>query len=131
MDLFLKAAAAVLLAVILYLVVNSHSKELAVLLTLAVCAMVVAAAGKFMQPVLVFAENLQSVGRLNSEYLSILLKVVGIGLLAEIAALVCNDAGNATLGKVLQMLASCVILWLSLPLLNGLIELVQEILGEI
>ena len=37
MDLFLKAAAAVLLAVILYLVVNSHSKELAVLLTVAVC----------------------------------------------------------------------------------------------
>ena len=131
MDLFLKAAAAVLLAVILYLVVNNRSKELAILLTLTVCSMIVVAAGQFIHPVLVFAENLQSVGRLNSEYLSILLKVVGIGFLAEIAALVCADAGNATLGKVLQILASCVILWLSLPLLNGLIELVQDILGEI
>jgi stage III sporulation protein AD len=80
---------------------------------------------------LAFVENLQSVGGMNDEYLSILLKVVGIGFLAEITSLVCADAVNATLGKVLQILASCVILWLSLPLLNGLIELVQDILGEI
>ncbi len=131
MDLFLKAAAAVLLAVILYLVVNNRSKELAILLTLAVCSMIVVAAGRFLHPVLAFAENLQSVGGMNDEYLSILLKVVGLGFLAEITSLVCADAGNATLGKVLQILASCVILWLSLPLLNGLIELVQDILGEI
>ena len=78
-----------------------------------------------------FAENLQSVSQLDSDYLAILLKVVGIGFLAEIAALVCTDAGNATMGKVLQMLSSCVIMWLSLPLLNGLLELVQDILGEI
>ena len=131
MDLFLKAAAAVLLAVILYLVVNNRSKELAILLTLAVCSMIVLAAGRFLHPVLAFAKNLQSVGGMNDEYLSILLKVVGIGFLAEITSLVCADAGNATLGKVLQILASCVILWLSLPLLNGLIELVHDILGEI
>ena len=131
MDLFMKAAAAVLLAVILYLVVGSHSKELAVLLTLAVCSMLIVVAGRFIKPVLVFAENLQSVSQLDSDYLTILLKVVGIGFLAEIAALVCTDAGNATMGKVLQMLSSCVIMWLSLPLLNGLLELVQDILGEI
>lgn len=130
MDLFLKATAAVLLAVILYLVINGHSKELAILLTVAVCCMIAAAAGQFIQPVVGFINNLQSVGQLNNEYLSILLKVVGIGFLAEIAALVCVDAGNGTLGKVLQMLASCVILWLSLPLLNGLIDLIQNILGE-
>lgn len=131
MDLFLEAAAAVLLAVILYLVVNSRSKELAILLTLAVCSMIAVVAGRFIQPVIGFVENLETVGQLKHEYLSILLKVVGIGLLAEIAALVCTDAGNATMGKVLQMLGSCVILWLSLPLLNGLIELVQDILGEV
>ena len=120
-----------LLAVILYLVVGSHRKELAVLLTLAVCSMLIVVAGRFIQPVLVFAENLQSVSQLDSDYLAILLKVVGISFLAEIAALVCTDAGNATMGKVLQMLSSCVIMWLSLPLLNGLLELVQDILGEI
>lgn len=131
MELFLKATAAVLLAVIFYLVISGHSKELAILLTVAVCCMVLVTAGQFIRPVVGFVEELQSVGQLNNDYLSILLKVVGIGLLGEFAALVCTDAGNGTLGKVVQMLASCVILWLSLPLLNGLLDLIRDILGEV
>jgi hypothetical protein len=45
--------------------------------------------------------------------------------------MVCADAGNASLGKVLQILASAVILWLSLPVFTALIELIQKILGEL
>ena len=131
MDLFLQATAAVLLAVILYHVVSPHNKELGLLLTLAVCCMVAAAAGRFIQPVIGFLDTLQQVGDLDSSYLGILLKVVGIGFLSEIAALVCADAGNATLGKTLQMLSACVILWLSIPLLNSLLDLIQDILGEV
>lgn len=131
MEVFLRATAAVLVAVIMYLVLNSHNKELALLLTLAVCCAVIAAAGQFVEPVMDFLNTLKQVGQLDNGYLSIVLKVVAIGFLSEVAALVCNDAGNATLGKVLQMLAACVILWLSIPLLNNLLELVQNILGEV
>ena len=131
MELFFKAAAAVLLAVILFLVVNPRGKEFGTLITLAVCCMVAAAAGQFIQPVIEFLNTLQQVGNLDSAYLGILLKVVGIGLLSEVAALVCADAGNATLGKTLQMLAACVILWLSIPLLGSLLDLIQDILGEV
>lgn len=131
MDMFLQATAAVLLAVILFLILGKHNKELALLLTIAVCCMVAVIAGRFMKPVVEFLERLQEVGQLDSEYLTVLLKVVGIGFLTEVAALVCADAGNGTLGKTLQMLSSCVILWLSIPLLNGLLELIQSILGGV
>lgn len=131
MDLFFKATATVLLSLILFLVLNPHCKELGILITLAVCCMAAIAAGQFIQPVVGFLDTLQQVGDLDSFYLSILLKVVGIGFLSEITALVCADAGNATLGKALQMLATCVILWLSIPLLNSLLELIQDILGEV
>ena len=131
MELFLQATAAVLLAVILFLVLNGHSKELALLLTLAVCCAVIVAAGRFLQPLFEFLDNLQQIGHLDNAYLDTLLKVVGIGFLAEIAALVCSDAGNATLGKSLQMLATCVIFWLSVPLLTSLLELIEDILGGV
>ena len=131
MELFLQATAAVLVAVILVLTINPHNKELGLLLTVAVCCMVVAAAGQFVRPVIGFLDQLRQVGQLDNAYLTILLKVVGIGFLSEVAALVCADAGNATLGKTLQMLAACVILWLSIPLLSSLLELIQDILGGI
>ena len=131
MELFFQATAAVLLAVILFLVLNAHNKELALLLTLTVCCMVVIAAGRFIQPVVSFVDELQQVGNFDNTYLSVLLKVVGIAFISEVAALVCADAGNATLGKSLQMLGTCVILWLSIPLLNALLELIQDILGDV
>ncbi len=131
MELYFQAAAAVLLAVILFLVLNGHNKELALLLTLAVCSLVMIAAGRFIQPVIGFLEDLQSLGHLDNSYLAVLLKVIGIAFLTEVMALVCADAGNATMGKTLQMLGACVILWLSIPLLSSLIDLIQDILGEV
>ena len=131
MELYLQAVAAILLAVIIYLVVHGYNKELALLLTLAACCIVIAVAGRYIQPVVAFLEDLQGIGRLENTYLTILLKVVGISFLAEVASLVCTDAGNATLGKSLQLLAACVILWLSIPLLSSLIQLIQEILGGV
>ena len=131
MDIFFQATAAVLLTVILYLTLNGQNKELALLLTLAICCLVIIVAGRFIQPVVVFLEELQKAGQLDNSYLSVLLKVVGIAFLTEVASLVCTDAGNGTLGKTLQMLGTCVILWLSIPLLDALLALIQDILGEV
>lgn len=126
-----QGAAAVLLAVILMLALGKQGKEIGLLLTLAVCCMVGALAVSYLQPVVEFIQRLQSIGQLDSGMLEILLKVVGIGIVGEIASLICGDSGNAALGKALQMLSAAVILWLSLPLLTQLLELVQQILGEV
>lgn len=131
MEMFLKAAAGVLITVILSLALMKREKDIGMLLTIAGCCMVVVAAVTYLQPVIDFFRELQRLGQLDSGLLGILLKAVGIGLLAEITGLICADAGNAALGKALQVLASAVVLWLSIPLLQSLMELVQEILGEV
>lgn len=63
--------------------------------------------------------------------LGLLLKAVGIGLVSQIAGAVCTDAGNGALARQLQLLGNAAILYLSLPLFSGLLELLQEILGEL
>lgn len=120
-----------LLAVILALVLDKQEKEMGLLLTLAVCCMISGLALSYLRPVVSFINQLQTIGQLNGEMLQILLKVVGIGLIGEIAGLICADAGKAAMGKALQLLSAAVILWLSLPLLSELLELVQRILGEV
>lgn len=131
MDVFLKAAAGVLVAVILVLVLMKQGKDLSVLLIVAVCTMIVCTALSYIQPIKDLILRLQTIGQLDSDTLSILLKAVGIGLIAEVTGLICADAGNAAMGKTLQFLASAVILWLSIPLLNELLELLDTILGAI
>jgi stage III sporulation protein AD len=131
MEGFLQAFAAVLLAVILGLVLAKQSKDWAVLLTTGVSCMVLAVGAVYLQPVLDFVRELQTLSGLDPQMLTVVLKAVGIGLISEIAALICLDAGNAALGKGIQILASLTVLWLSLPLMRALLELVQKILGEL
>lgn len=131
MTLFLQAAAAALLAVVLGLCLEKQGKDISVLLTMAVCVMVLAGAAAYLEPVMTFLEELQTLGELDGGLVGTLFKIVGIGLVAEIAAMVCADGGRASLGKALQILASAVILWLSIPVFNVLLELIQSILGEI
>ena len=85
----------------------------------------------YLNPVMEFIGQVRLLGNLNGESFRILLKAVGIGIISEIAIQICQDSGNAALGKGLQLLASVVVLWLSLPLMQELLELVQKILGDV
>lgn len=131
MDIFIKCAVGVLIAIVLIITLSKQGKDISLLLTILVCCMVLCAAITCLQPVIDFLKRLQSMGEMDSEVLSVLLKAVGIGFVAEVIGLICADSGNASLGKALQFLATATILWISIPLLNELIELIDDILGAL
>lgn len=131
MDIYLKAVAGVSVTIIISLTLAKKAQDISMLLTLAVCCMVMGVAVYFLTPLIDFIKQLQTVGQLDTEAFKILLKAVGIGLVGEISSLICADSGNTALGKALQILSVIVILWLSLPLMTALLQTVQSLLGEL
>ena len=131
MNVFWKTAAGILTAVILWININRSNKDFSVLMTLAVCTMSIVASAAFIQPVISFIKKLQSIGDLDADLVSVVLKVAGIGIISEIAVLICRDAGNESMGKTLQFISTWAILWLSIPVFEKLIALVERILGSV
>ena len=131
MTLFLQVSGAVLLAIIIVLALRNNAKDVASILSIAICAMVALAAMHYLEPVLDFLRILESMGGLKRDMTKILLKSTGIGILSELAFLICKDAGNESIGKSMQILGTSVILYLSIPMFSTLIELLQRILGEL
>ena len=131
MEQFFRVSAGVLLTLIVGIMLSKQSKDMMLVLSIAVCCMVVGAVVGYIKPVLDFLSQLKSLANLESDMVQILLKVMGISLLGEICVLFCNDSGNTALGKGVQMLETAAILWLSMPLMEALITLVQKILGGI
>jgi hypothetical protein len=129
MDIYLKAIGGVLVALMLCLALGNRGKEFAVLLALMVSAMVIMAGLSYFSSVLDFFAQLQSLIGLDNDLLNVLLRAVGVGLIGEIAGLICADGGQAALGKALQILTSGVILWVSLPLYSQILKLVEELLS--
>ena len=120
-----------MLSVILILSMGSHCKDMSLMLTLGVCILVATATMHYLRPVLDFIDSLISLGGLDSALVQILLKSAGICIIGEISALICTDAGNSSMAKSIQMLATAVVLWLSLPLFGMLVELLKDLMGEL
>lgn len=131
MELFLKTVAGCILSLILILVLGKQERDLAVVLSIAVCCMIALTALTTLAPVMDFLRRLESEGNFGPFGLDSIVKMVGIGLVSELVATLCQDAGNASLGKQVQLLAGIVILKLSLPLLETLLELIENLLGDL
>lgn len=129
MELYFKGAAGILLAAVLGLALQKQEKDLSAVLTAAVIAMAAVLMLRLLEPVLELLRQLEQVGNLRSDALELLLKAVGIGLTAEVAGLVCADAGNAALAKMLRLLGTAAILCLSVPMFTALLECITEMVG--
>lgn len=127
MDTFLKAIAGTLIATILYIILGKHGKDISVLLMIAVCTILAVMALQYITPVIDFVIELQNISKMDSKMLQIVLRAVGIGLITEFATLICTDAGNTSMSKGLQLLATGIILWLSLPLFTQIIDTIEEL----
>ena len=129
MELFWKGTAGILLAAVLGLALQKQEKDLSAVLTAAVIAMTAVLMLRLLEPVTELLRQLEQVGNLRSDALELLLKAAGIGLTAEVAGLVCADAGNAALAKMLRLLGTAAILCLSVPMFTALLECITEMVG--
>lgn len=131
MDHFLQVVAAVLLAVIFVLCLKQSQTGIGQLLSLLVCGMVIISAAAYIKPVIEFVNSVQRMSMVDSGMLNILFKVVGVSVTAEIAELICSDSGNSAMGKTVQFMASAVVVWLSIPLMSSLLELIEGVLSDL
>lgn len=131
MDLFWKTLGAALVSGILTMVLDRQSRDYSILVTVAACGMMAIVAAKFLSPVLDYLGKLETLGDLRSDMLLELLKIFGIGMSGEMAATVCIDAGNSSLGKGIRFLSNAAILYLSIPIYASLTGLLVQILGDV
>ena len=131
MSSFFQVTGGVLISVVLGLALSKYGKDFSVVLILLVSCMVLAVMAAYLKPIIDFVGELLRLSEIQNDLMQPVLKATAIGVVAELASLICADSGNAALGKSIQLLAIAVILWISLPLLRSLLELMQRMLGNI
>ena len=131
MELFWKSVAACLLAAVMGLTIEKQEKALAMLLGLGVCTLVMLLAIRSLQPVVDFIRDLQDLSNLQEDLPGILLKVLGIGIVGEMAGMICSDTGNKSLSRALQLMTTVIMLRLALQVIQTNLDLIQTILGDV
>ena len=131
MEIFWKITGTVLLSLVLGMTVDKQERDIGLVLSMLVCCLGAIGAVSCLEPVLNFFRELQAASDFPAGLLTCLVKAAGIGLVAEIAAAICTDAGKGALGKMLQMLGSAAVLTLSLPLFRELMRILKEMVRDL
>ncbi len=129
MEIFLKAAAIALVTVVLTALLKKQSKELALLLTLAACVLIGVFLVQLAEPLVDFLSKLRNLAGLDKSLMTPLLKTIGIGLLTQISANVCNDAGESAIAKLIEICGGVLALYVALPLLEAVLDLMEQMSG--
>ena len=128
MDTYFGGIAMAVIVAVLVIMLRGRNAEAALAVSLCGCCLAVVLLIQFLGPVVTFIRELEAMMAGSNGVVKVLLKIVGIGFVGEIAALICSDSGNSALGKTVQMLTAGAILYLSLPVLTSLLELVEGML---
>ena len=83
----------------------------------------------FIKDALSLALELMNVSALQSEYIFLLIKALGIAVTAKFAADACRDSGSSSLAGAVELAAKAAILVLTMPMLKALAAAVSGLLG--
>lgn len=131
MEMFWKAIAVALLTMVIAIVVEKQNKEAAMVAVMAACSILAIITSGYLQEIVSFLQELATIGNLQNDHLGVLVKCVGVGIAAEVCAMICADSGYGSLGKSIQLMGPCVILWLSIPVMRSLLEIINSMLIDL
>ena len=125
----MQAAGLTVTAVMAAKLLERHAKEQALMLTLLLGMMLTGTAILALTTVLNRAEELLSGAGLSAEAAGIIGKSLGICVITELAAGICQDAGESALKTAVVLVGKAALLLIALPLIEPLIRLILEMLA--
>lgn len=125
----MQAAGLTVTAVLTAKLLERYAKEQAMLLSLLLGISLTAAAILALTPVLNRADTLLAGAGLNPEQTAVIGKALGICCVTELAAGICQDAGESALKTAAVLFGRAALLLLALPLIDPLMTLIGELLA--
>lgn len=120
-----------LMAVFLAMKLKSIQSEYALLIGVAACIVLFGFSVTKLEVIFDGLNTIQEYLSVNSAYIGIVLKVVGIAYISEFSANLCKDAGYSGIASQIEMFGKLSILVMSMPILTTLLTTIQEFIGNI
>ncbi|MGI6772455.1 MAG: stage III sporulation protein AD [Clostridiales bacterium] len=126
----LKVAAIAIVISVLYVLLWLHKREFTILLQLGAVVVILLMILPDVKQLLDTFQNLIDISSINTEYVSILAKALGVSLITELAHDTCVDCGESALANKVELAGKTVVLALSLPLLTTVARFALELIGK-
>lgn len=118
-----------IVGVLLVLSIKEKSPEFALGTSLITGVIVLMAVITQFDSIFEFLNRYLTIDGFNSDYIKILLKILGIAYITQFGAEVCKDAGSASIASKIELAGKVIILSYGIPIIISLLDTVKGILG--
>jgi stage III sporulation protein AD len=117
-----------LVALIIIVLIKQYRPEFAIYISISAGILILLLVMDKLTNVIELLQSIATKTSINSEFLSLLLKITGIAFLAEFAVSVCKDSGENAIASKIEIGSKIVIISLSIPIISNLLEVIIKIL---
>ena len=118
-----------LTSLFLIVILKQYKKEYAMYISIIAGILIFLLISDKLFSIIELINNLTSKSGINIKYIQILLKLTGIAYLCEFSISLCNDSGESALATKIEIGGKILMVYLSIPIILGLIEAVTQIIG--
>ncbi len=125
----IKAAMIGIAGVFLALQLKNSKPEFAVYLSISAGVLLLLLAVERLEVVVESVKLIQSSISVQTAYIQVLLKIIGITYISEFASDICRDAGYSTIAGQIGVFSKLSILAVSMPIITALLDTIHGFLG--
>lgn len=123
-----KVALVAIIVVFIANLLKGMKSDYTLMISLAGCVLIFYFSMGKIQGILSALDKIQSYLTVDTEYITILLKIIGVTYLAELASNLCKDSGHAAIGNQIELAGKLCIMAISMPILLALLETIDHFL---
>ena len=116
-----------IIAVSLIIILKQQKQEIAILCVVASSVIMLTFIFDDLKNVISLIDKLVIDSAIDSSFLKIILKVIGISYMVEFGKDICKDAGENAIANKIEMAGKVIIVSLSIPVIASLLDIVAEL----
>lgn len=126
MDIF-KIVGFGIISVSLIIILKNQKPEIAIICVIASSIIMLLFIFDELKEVINLLNNLIQNSSIDKSFLLIILKIVGISYIVEFGKNICVDAGESAIANKIEIAGKVIIVSLSIPVINSLLEIVANL----
>ena len=116
------------IALIIIVILKQYKPEFAMYVSLIAGVLIFLLIETKISGIIEVLKNIASKATIDSDFITLLIKITGIAILTEFAVSICKDSGETAIANKVDLGGKVIIMSMSIPIMSSLLETIIKIL---
>lgn len=116
------------IALIIIVILKQYKPEFAMYVSLIAGVLIFLLIATKISGIIEVLKNIASKATIDSDFITLLIKITGIAILTEFAVSICKDSGETAIANKVDLGGKIIIMSMSIPIMSSLLETIVKIL---